>query len=129
MGSVVSTRVLFFFFFFFCKRFTKGPYSNFTNFTTQIKVNNKYNIKNVIKKIFIFSYTIIGKKFELLIFEKMFFLKTKNKIITPPKNTSISKKKNQDELIFKTKKLIINLIKINIKNNLIFPCFLRKFIC
>ena len=40
---------------FIYSRLINGPYSNFTNFTTQIKVNNKNNIKNNIKKIFIFS--------------------------------------------------------------------------
>ena len=38
---------------FFChlkyySRLIKGPYSNLINFTTQIKVNNKYNIKKII---------------------------------------------------------------------------------
>ena len=41
------------------KRFTKGPYSNFTNFTTQIKVNNRYNIKKIKLIIFIESYKFI----------------------------------------------------------------------
>jgi len=54
-------------------RFTNGPYSNLINFTTQINVINKYNIKNIIKKKFIFSYIIIDIKFVLLILIKVFF--------------------------------------------------------
>jgi len=48
------------------------------NFTTQINVNSKYNIKNIIMNTFIFSYSIIDIKLELLIFKKMFFFKKNN---------------------------------------------------
>ena len=41
------------------------------------------------------------------------------KIITPPKNTSISKKKNQEILSLNTSNLIISLIVIKINLNII----------
>ena len=50
------------------KRLIKGPYSNFTSFTTQIKVNKRYNIKNNNDNKFIDSYNLIDIKFEKLIF-------------------------------------------------------------
>jgi len=41
---------------YFYKRLIRGPYSNFTNFTTQIKVNNKYSMRNTKDNEFIESY-------------------------------------------------------------------------
>ena len=45
-------------------RLIRGPYSNFTNLTTQISVNNKYNIRNTNDIEFIESYKDMDMKFE-----------------------------------------------------------------
>ena len=57
------------------RRLIKGPYSNLTNFTTQIKVNSKYSIKNNNDNKFIDSYSLIDIKFEKLILKKKFLKK------------------------------------------------------